>query len=212
MVPFSVSESRLYLFISVAIFLCSYTVVRIDFPAPPKIDLFVKELFLSFHDASFTDVVVYVTTVGNMRNGFLFASFLLLYFFWKKRHKEGTFLFLSINGAILLHALLKHLVQRPRPDTQLVSLHSYSFPSGHATLSAAIALSLYIAFASELSQPKRNLFVLFLVIWPLLISFTRLYLSVHYFCDVVAGMALGVAWTLSLYLLLNPAFNTPQKD
>lgn len=90
--------------------------------------------------------------------------------------------------------VLKPLVHRARPDvrfeaSQVVSRppSTYSFPSGHASGSAAGALMLASAWPSAR-----------LAFWLLAvgISASRIYLGVHYPSDVLAGFLVGllVAW------------------
>jgi len=40
------------------------------------------------------------------------------------------------------------------------------------------------------------------VIYPIMISFTRVYLNVHFLSDVLAGIGLGVFCVSSIYLIL----------
>ena len=202
----------LFLSVSLAVFVCSYLIVRSAFPYPPEIDLFVVRWFETHRIPTITKIVSFVTDIGNLRYGFLFSVILSMYFLGKKRFKKGVFIFVSVNGAVAIHALVKQLVQRPRPDLHLIALHSYSFPSGHATLSAAIASSLFLLFFSKVQNRHRYIFAAVLFVWPITISLTRLYLSVHYFCDVVAGMVLGAAWTTLLFLLLEPTVDASSKQ
>lgn len=75
------------------------------------------------------------------------------------------------------------------PDLNLVqglNFHShFSFPSGHAT--TAFVLMFCISMLSRKHIVKIICFVL-----ALLLSFTRIYLSQHFFEDILAGSALGV--------------------
>lgn len=89
--------------------------------------------------------------------------------------------------------ILKPLFGRDRPFTRpdlgfiaRVEEHGPSFPSGHATVSAAIATSL------SLSEPRAWIIVPSLL-WSAGTAFSRMHLGVHYFGDVVAGIVLGIA-------------------
>ena len=99
----------------------------------------------------------------------------------------------SISGA------LKVWVKRDRPplfhpvpEPLLEAPSTYSFPSGHATVSFACATVL--AFA--VPRLRVPLFAL-----AALISFSRVYVGVHYPFDVLAGAALGVGIAIALRTL-----------
>lgn len=71
-----------------------------------------------------------------------------------------------------------------------VELHTrYSFPSGHTTAAFALCLSLAIVFNKKYVD-----FLLFTV--ALFIGYTRIYLSQHFFMDLVAGSFVGVSVTI----------------
>ncbi len=102
---------------------------------------------------------------------------------------------LSFFVAAALNALVKPLVDRSRPPDAmdldaLVGLPgSPSFPSGHAMTAFAVAA------AVALLAPRLR--------WPMLgfaavIGFSRVYLGVHFWLDVLVGAALGVAIGLSV--------------
>jgi undecaprenyl-diphosphatase len=89
----------------------------------------------------------------------------------------------------LASTTLKVLVDRERPDAgALIDLpESASFPSGHATtaFAAAVALSLLV--------PRWRWWALPLAA---VVAYSRVYLGVHYWSDIVAGAVIGaaVAW------------------
>ena len=83
-------------------------------------------------------------------------------------------------------------VADPDPETLVELPATYSFPSGHATVSFACATVLALAV------PR--------LAWPLfvlagLISFSRVYVGVHYPFDVLAGAVLGVGVAIALRML-----------
>ena len=80
----------------------------------------------------------------------------------------------------------------PDPEPLVDLPATYSFPSGHATVSFACATVLALA-VPRLRVP---LFVL-----AALISFSRVYVGVHYPLDVLAGAVLGVAIAIALRTL-----------
>ena len=99
----------------------------------------------------------------------------------------------SVSGA------LKEWIERDRPPLAdpdpepIVRLpDTYSFPSGHATVSFACATVLALA-VPRLRYPLYAL--------AALISWSRVYVGVHYPLDVVAGAAIGVALAIALRML-----------
>lgn len=71
----------------------------------------------------------------------------------------------------------------------------YGFPSCHAANTFALAVFL--------SQLFRNRYATFLLIaWSLLVSYSRLYLGVHYPGDIVGGYVVGAIYAITYYLPL----------
>jgi undecaprenyl-diphosphatase len=104
----------------------------------------------------------------------------------------------AFAGGGLLEAVLKVVIQRPRPPDAADYLWrtSWSFPSGHAMGSLiGYGMLAYIATVYWVHPPRQRLLVVFgasLVI--LSVGLSRLYLGVHYFSDVIAGYAAGAVW------------------
>jgi undecaprenyl-diphosphatase len=112
-------------------------------------------------------------------------------------------LLLVVVGAQLLNNVLKDAFQRERPTpvTGLISAQQFSFPSGHAMVSAAFYLFLaYMAWKLIRGRWQRALMVGGLVLLVLLIGISRLYLEAHYLTDVIAGYLAGVLWAESVIL------------
>jgi undecaprenyl-diphosphatase len=113
-------------------------------------------------------------------------------------HKYSAILLLaSTAGGLVLNGMLKIGFNRPRPSIFLPEVHtvSSSFPSGHA-MSAAIVYSTVAYLAARLHKRRwaRWLVMTAAFVVIALISISRLYLGVHYPSDVVAGVAIGLAW------------------
>ena len=106
-------------------------------------------------------------------------------------------LVLSVPGGLLLNNAVKHLVQRARPhfDDPLLTLTSYSFPSGH-TAGATVFYGFLAVFvlAHVRAKPWRAAIVGAAVGMVMLVGFSRMVLGAHYFSDVAGAMVEGVLW------------------
>jgi undecaprenyl-diphosphatase len=99
-------------------------------------------------------------------------------------------------GELACESGLKALTARPRPilDHPVAHAWGYAFPSGHAAGAAAVYGSSVLLAVPRL---RRWAQVLVLAAGALLIAAvaaSRVLLGVHSHSDVVAGVALGLAW------------------
>jgi membrane protein DedA with SNARE-associated domain/membrane-associated phospholipid phosphatase len=99
----------------------------------------------------------------------------------------------AVVSSILLYDVVKAVVHRPRPPiaVRLVHVSGYSFPSGHATVAMAVWGTVVLILASGRSLRRKLLLGAAAGGISLLVSVSRLYLGVHWFTDVVGGLALG---------------------
>jgi membrane-associated phospholipid phosphatase len=92
-----------------------------------------------------------------------------------------------VFGSFLANQAVKFVARRPRPDLPglpplVHTMSNRSYPSAHATTSAAAAMTLCRVLPAA-------------PVWGVasLLALSRLYLGVHYPSDTVAGFALGLA-------------------
>jgi len=140
----------------------------------------------------------FITIFGDAGIFWMVCSALLLVF--PKTRKTGLGMaFAMMIGLVVCNITLKPLVARIRPyDLQLQEfgitiqllgekMHDFSFPSGHtiASFEAAVVL---LKNSKKMGIPA--------MILAVLISFSRLYLYVHYPTDVLASIILGTLFAL----------------
>ena len=107
----------------------------------------------------------------------------------------------AVAGSAVLNHVLKGLFERPRPHFEhpLLIETSYSFPSGHAMESFVVyGMLAYFAVLALRTWEWRVGAVLGASLVVVLIGFSRMYLGVHYFSDVIAGYAAGGVWLSAL--------------
>jgi membrane-associated phospholipid phosphatase len=113
------------------------------------------------------------------------------------RRRSGLYLASCIAGAYAISTTGKLLVDRSRPvfDDAFAHARGASFPSGHATGSAAFYLALAVVLLSVLRRPPRTALLLMALVVPVVVAVTRVVLGVHYVSDVTAGLLIGWGWT-----------------
>ncbi len=103
----------------------------------------------------------------------------------------------AIAGGGLLDLGLKLAFRRHRPTWEAPYLvaRGWSFPSGHAMGSlVAYGMLAYVLVLHLRSTTARKAVIAGAIVLVLLIGFTRIFLGVHFFSDVVAGYAAGTVW------------------
>src|SRR5829696_5332581 len=148
-----------------------------------------------------TTFFLIVTAFGSIEAIVLLGVVVATFLAWGRRWVFlGTWL-AAVAGSALLNHVLKGLFERPRPHFEhpLLVETSYSFPSGHAMESFVIyGMLAYLAVLALRSWESRVAVVFEAALLVVLIGFSRMYLGVHYFSDVLAGYAAGGVWLSAL--------------
>lgn len=135
-------------------------------------------------------VMTAITTLGNA--GILWIVLTALLLIPKKTRRVGLISLCALLASLLVNnILIKNLVARVRPYNALDGLvilvrepSEFSFPSGHAASSFASACVLFRKLPKKYGIPALAM--------ATLISFSRLYVGVHYPTDVLAGILSGI--------------------
>lgn len=146
-------------------------------------------------------VAVGATQLGGVLGVLVITAGLVALLVSRKMLLKAALLAVGVGGGAVLNVLLKSIFQRDRPQLweRLVTENSYSFPSGHAMASSALALSLIVIFWPT---RWRWLVVTLAGLYMVVIGLTRLYLGVHYPTDVLAGWMVSGAWVALMVLVV----------
>lgn len=146
----------------------------------------------------FDKLMPWLTKIGNIGAVWFLIAVLFFLFGGKKGRRTAVLvIFAGILTDITTELVLKKIVMRPRPYLVMSGvrllvpkLTSFSFPSGHAAISLAAGLIL---------AKNYKKFSWFFITLALAISFSRIYVGVHYPIDVLSGALVGITVA---YLLL----------
>jgi len=135
-----------------------------------------------------------------MHSAWGIAVLALLFAAWLYRQRALYWLLtlaLTVPGGLLLNVAVKHVYRRARPhfDDPLLTLSTYSFPSGHtagATVFYGVLACYLVAHAKGRGQQAAA--ATFAVLAVALVAVSRMYLGVHYLSDVLGAVAEGSAW------------------
>lgn len=147
--------------------------------------------------AALTAGMLIVTHWHGMIGTGVMALMLAAYFHLRRATYWRLAVMVVVPGGMLLNVLLKYVFQRARPsfDDPLLTLTSYSFPSGH-TVNAVL---LYGLLASWLVMRHRRAGTRAAIVggacaMVALVGLSRMVLGVHYLSDVLAASVEGGAW------------------
>jgi membrane-associated phospholipid phosphatase len=143
-----------------------------------------------------TTVLVVFTNLGSTAAMAVLAVVTGIVLFLRGRRVDGVWLIATMASASTVFTLVKRTLDRPRPplSARLVEAGNESLPSGHATMSMVVVGALVVLAWPYLTGPLRLGALLVAAAWIGGIGYTRIYLGVHWFSDVVAGWATGAAW------------------
>ncbi len=121
----------------------------------------------------------------------------------QQQRVEAVILAIAGIGAIGLNFLLKDLFARTRPELwqQMIDVRYYSFPSGHAMISAVV-YGLIGYFLATRFKGQSGWIISLTALLVVIIGFSRLYLGVHWPTDIIAGYAAGLIWLIACILTL----------
>lgn len=164
---------------------------------------------LNGSDSAFWDNLM--RTISSTKVWIPLYLFVLFLVFYKTSLKSAAlvtifFILMVVCCDQLSSGLMKPFFERPRPGhhpdfKDLVDVVNgyrgggYSFISGHATNACGFAVLLALIF-------RQRWVWLVALIWAVAISYSRIYLGMHFVSDVVVGMIAGTLIAVGLYAAL----------
>ncbi len=154
----------------------------------------VETLVAPFRSPFMTSIMVLITNIGSPFVLAILATLLAIYLLFHRDTYDALLYLVSIFFSIISFVILKNTFHLERPAQDIIAdLSSWTYPSGHATVSTAFFFATGYSFFSTLKSVQARASLIFVcVVGPVLISLTRLYLGAHFALDVLAGISLGL--------------------
>lgn len=161
-----------------------------------NLDTSISQYFYDLRTEEVAIPMFYFSKIGSFPFVIGIASLVTVLLLFLKKYVYILALLVSLSGTGLTVYFSKPHFQRARPDLfKYYDASSFSFPSGHSIIAVAFYGLLFYFLIRNIkkhlgySMAGAFIFVNF-------IGFSRIYLGVHYFTDVVAGFALGALWLM----------------
>lgn len=172
-------------------------------------------LLLNGNNILFLDKIMWMVTKPVF--GLPFYILFIYLFFKKYNFKNALIIILVIGftvglGDFIAHELIKETVQRYRPSHHIQISNQlnyflmsngtfyiggkFGFVSNHATNMTIVGVLVYLFLKKH--YPKSWIYLSILV---LIISYSRIYLGVHYLSDIIGGWILGIILSISIFQL-----------
>lgn len=152
----------------------------------------VRSWVLAHRTPTLLRIFTWVTNAGSTVPVFLVTLLACAWLWRSKARHAATGAIAAPALAVAIFTSVKTLSGRLRPPGAVpFGIHTYAFPSGHATTSlASAAILAYVLWRERLVGGFPALAVATVI--PLLIGFSRVYLDVHWATDVLGGWFAGL--------------------
>jgi membrane-associated phospholipid phosphatase len=179
-----------------------------------------QNTFMQFFDQLFSSIVQgtmfsflepimrLITMIADTKLGLIYAIIIAVYLWFKDRQRvDAIWVVCTMFGGAVVAYLLKEFVQRARPTiNQIIPETGFSMPSGHTFETFLVLAFIYLYFVRPMQfGSARSWAFRGLVLWQVLVMWSRIYMGAHYLTDTITAVALGIVWlwvALLLYQLL----------
>ena len=165
------------------------------------IDSYIEGIILSIRNDKLTDIMTIITNISSAYALIVITILLLILI---KNKKIPILITFNLIFSFLTSQLIKILLRRDRPiNISLVNAMGFSYPSGHSMVSMAyFGFIAYLVYKYIDNTIVKVILIITLFVSIFAIGFSRIYLGVHYFSDVLGGFLLSISY-LMLFININ---------
>lgn len=148
--------------------------------------------------------------VTNLVSEYVFFAVLMV-LFWAVNEKKAFRLGILLVCTVWVNAVLKSLFNQPRPfhlenALGMIDAAGGGFPSGHAQLAAVFFIPLAFWYAGKFGKLPRGAVWIASAALILLVSFSRIYLGVHFPQDILGGWFFAAVLLVPFFLVERHGF------
>jgi membrane-associated phospholipid phosphatase len=163
------------------------------------LDYMISDYFLNNSSGTGNTIMGIITYLGE---AIVFIAILvILYYVWDKKKAYRTIVALVSSTVVVASAKLAFKL--PRPDDTFghtIDEKTYGLPSGHTQVST-------VFWGTLGSLVAKWGMITISILLPLVVAFSRIYLVVHWFTDVLMGFGLGLIILAIFLVALKPVEN-----
>lgn len=165
------------------------------------IDSYIEGIILSIRNDKLTDIMTIITNISSAYALIVITILLLILI---KNKKIPILIAFNLIFSFLTSQLIKIILRRDRPvNISLVNAMGFSYPSGHSMVSMAyFGFIAYLVYKYIDNTIVKVILIITLFVSIFAIGFSRIYLGVHYFSDVLGGFLLSISY-LMLFININ---------
>ncbi|KAA8731891.1 phosphatase PAP2 family protein [Acinetobacter qingfengensis] len=163
------------------------------------IDIKIIEYIQQHQNFALTQLSQILSRLGGLPGTLILVAALFIYSLYQKRFDHSVLVVISFMLTVSVAWVVKWLVNRPRPDLDLSIVKTYgsSFPSAHSAYAMLIAcLLIFVVLNNQLGWKRYSI-----LLWALIMGWSRVNLGVHYPSDVLAGWVLAALIVLGLKII-----------
>lgn len=196
---YRISIFQLYLIIAIVVSIGLAILAHIFSYFP--VDLTITKIFQQFQSPGFLTLMKFISFWGYEPQMAILSALVILIIYFLGLRLETMFAVINIIGATIITGVLKIVINRPRPNLDLVNvvsnLSDKSFPSGHVLMyTAFFGYVWFLVYILIKPSFLRTLSLFLLGSLILLVGPSRVYLGEHWPSDVFGGYLIGSVWLL----------------
>lgn len=158
-----------------------------------EMDLIIKQWLELNQIPWLINLMNYITDMGSPLTFILLSILVFIWLSWQQKRLEAIASYTCLLSSWLIMDALKLIFARPRPLGEVFTVAAgFSFPSGHAMISMSYYGFIAILLITQYQNRWSRIAAVGLAALIICIGFSRIYLNVHYFSDVIAGYTMGL--------------------